>query len=55
VFSYTGYNSRAEKFLFECWLKKEKVTIKLQHSVKELQGVTVTDQKDRRQSWSYKY
>lgn len=47
VFSYTGYSSVQRNFYLSN--EEEKVTIKLQQSVKELEAVTVKDDKDRRQ------
>lgn len=49
VFSYTGYNSMQKNFYLNVG-EEERITIKLQHSVKELQSVTVTDDRDRKQS-----
>lgn len=48
VFSYTGYSSVQRNFYLSNG-EEEKVTIKLQQSVKELEAVTVKDDKDRRQ------
>jgi hypothetical protein len=48
VFSFTGYNSVQKNFYLSAG-EEEKVTIRLQHSVKELEAVTVKDERDRRQ------
>lgn len=48
VFSFTGYNSIQKNFHLSVG-EDEKITIRLQQSVKELEAVTVKDDKDRRQ------
>jgi hypothetical protein len=48
VFSFTGYTAVQKNFYLSVG-EEEKVTIKLQHYVKELEAVTVKDDKERRQ------
>lgn len=48
VFSFTGY-APVQKNFYLSNAEEEKVSIKLQQSVKELEAVTVKDDKDRRQ------
>ncbi|MEP6845958.1 MAG: TonB-dependent receptor, partial [Panacibacter sp.] len=48
VFIYTGYSSVQKNFYLSSG-EEENVTIRLQHFVKELEGVTVKDDRERRQ------
>ena len=47
VFSFTGYNSVQKNFYLSVG-EEEKVTVKLLHAVKELEAVTVKDERDRK-------
>ncbi len=49
VFNYTGYTSVQKNFFLHNG-EKEKITVKLQYTTKELQAVTVRDDKERRQT-----
>jgi hypothetical protein len=49
VFSYTGYFDVQKKFYLTTG-EEEKITVKLQRSVKELQAVTVKDERERTQA-----
>ena len=49
VFSYTGY-SEVQRNFYLTGGEEEKITVKLQPSAKELQAVTVKDEKDRTQA-----
>ncbi len=49
VFSYTGYITIQQNFLLN-ESEEERTVIRLQRGVQQLQGVTVTDQRDRREA-----